>query len=74
MDITLFGFWFSCTLLILVIIALIALSLRRIFYACKFSKVKNQITKIEESFDFDLDGENRAIHTPRPHDVTDASQ
>ena len=68
MELHLISFWFSLVFLILVITALVIISLKKIFYVCRFSKVKSQITKTEEDFEFDIHGENRAIHTPTPHE------
>ena len=66
MDLHIFSFWLSFVLLVLVITTLIFLSLKKVFYACKYKKVKRQQTDTAESFQFDLQGENNRVHTPVP--------
>ena len=66
MDIHIFIFWFSTSLLIAVVLALIALLLQKLIYLCKYKKVTNTKTEVAETFEFDLEGDHQAIHTPIP--------
>ena len=67
MDVHKFTFYFAFTLLILVALATLILSLKRIIYAVKYKKVTNSKVDTAACFELDLAGDHqKPIHTPPP--------